>query len=76
MSFLNPITHNVAFFSKVHFLLFHGAKNDLESVQQVIEDRDLPLFPLGSLEAFRMYEAHLLEDSRLSRLSSSYRVLC
>jgi hypothetical protein len=39
--------YNVTFVCKINFLLFHGTKNDLEGVQQVVEDGDLPLFPLG-----------------------------
>lgn len=39
--------YNVAFVCKINFLLLHGAENDLEGVQQVVEDGDLPLFPLG-----------------------------
>jgi hypothetical protein len=39
--------YNVAFVCKINFLLFHGAENDLEGVQQVVEYGDLPLFPLG-----------------------------
>lgn len=37
-------THNVAVVGEVHLLLFHGTKDDLERMQQILEDGDLPLF--------------------------------
>jgi hypothetical protein len=39
--------YDIAFVRKINFLLLHGAENDLEGVQQVVEDGHLPLFPLG-----------------------------
>jgi hypothetical protein len=39
--------YNVAFVGEINLLLLHGAENDLEGVQQVVEDGDLPLFALG-----------------------------
>lgn len=39
--------YNVAFVCEINLLLLHGAENDLEGVQQVVEDGDLPLFALG-----------------------------
>ena len=38
--------YNVAFVCEINLLLLHGAENDLEGVQQVVEDGDLPLFSL------------------------------
>jgi len=39
------LAYDVGFVRKVHFLLLHGAEDDLERVQEVVEDGDLPLFP-------------------------------
>ena len=38
--------YDIGFMRKVHLLLLHGAKDDLERVQKVVEDGDLPLFSL------------------------------
>lgn len=65
-------THNVAFLCEINFLLFHGAKNDLECVQQVVEDSDLPLFPLGCRKALGVKQAHLFQHGRLARLTSTF----
>jgi hypothetical protein len=40
------LAYNVGFVRKVHLLLLHGAKDDLERVQKVVEDGDLPLLSL------------------------------
>ena len=40
------LAYDIGFMRKVHLLLLHGAKDDLERVQKVVEDGDLPLFSL------------------------------
>lgn len=53
-------------------LLSHGAEYDLECVDQVVEDDDAPLLPLGLGETTGVDDAHLLKDGRLAALSGSY----
>lgn len=55
----------------LHVVLLHGALDALECVEQVAKDGDLPLFALSRGEALGVYQAHLLEDRRLSALSST-----
>ena len=40
------LAYDVGFMRKVDLLLLHGAEDDLERMQEVVEDGDLPLFPL------------------------------
>lgn len=39
-------SYDVGFVGKVNFLLFHGTEDDLESMEKVVEDGDLPLLAL------------------------------
>ena len=54
-------THDVGGVFKINVLFFHSTKDDLESMQQVLENGDLPLLPVCDGEAFVMDEAHLLD---------------
>ena len=53
-------------------MLFHSPEDDLERMEEIVEDRHFPLFPLCRREALRVYQAHLFQNSRLAGLSSSY----
>lgn len=72
-SLLSPTqTYDIALFGEVNFLLFHSSEYDLESVQQVLEYCDLPLFPLFFGETLGVYQAHLFEYCRFPRFAGTY----
>lgn len=70
---MNAYPYNVIHVLELPALFLHRAKNDLESVDQVIEDDNSPLLALGFGEATGVNDAHLLEDSRLATLSGTYK---
>jgi hypothetical protein len=62
-------TDNVAFVGEFDLLLFHCTKHNLEGVQEILENGDLPLFALIFGEALGVYQSHLLQDGRFPRFS-------
>jgi hypothetical protein len=72
--YLPPLhTHNVIVILKLGALFLHGAQDDLEGIDQVVEDNHTPLLPLRFVEAASMNDAHLLEHRGFSALSSACR---
>jgi len=68
-------SYDILWRTKLHLLLFHGAKDDLESMQQILKDCHLPLFALLNRKAFGVYQSHLLQDCRLARFSGACQVV-
>ena len=68
---LNHSTHIIVLVAKFYAQFLHSIYNDLESTQDVVEYDGAPFFLLRLGEALRIDQSHLLEDSRLSALSSA-----
>ncbi len=64
-------TYNVVVVLKVDVVVLHGRVNGLEGRDQVVEDGGPPCLALEALEAARVDDAHLLEDSRLAALTGT-----
>lgn len=55
--------------------LFHGLENNAHRLNGIAEDNLLEGFPLIARVASLVDQLHLLQDRRLSRLSSSYMII-